>query len=79
MTPDDNISRFAQLSADAAKVGVLARLTFSRPKETDALSRVTASLFKGNGGETSVRVDSLLHDGRLIRKNYAADIVGEVF
>ena len=72
----DELSRFLSLIRDAASTGTLSRLTFSRPAakngENTAI-KVTAALFLASDGAVMVKTESIMADGKSIRKNYTVD------
>ncbi len=64
-----DISQFTSLISGAIETEALSRLTFSRPMRADLPTKVTSSLYRSKGGEVMVATESMMADGKCIRKN----------
>ncbi len=68
-----DILRFCRLCADAANNCALKRLTLSRPTPRAEYTKITFALFSDVAGNVKISVEGRLADGKMIRKNIAAD------
>ncbi len=64
-----SVSLFIDLLSEAIEKEALLRLTFSRPTDADLPLKVTSSLYRSKDGEVMVGTESILPDGKCIRKN----------
>lgn len=74
---NNNYLKFSELAKKAAENGVLRKLTLSKPSSSAEYVKVTVTLFLSDTG-IMISFEGSLSDGRVIRKNYAADALSSL-
>lgn len=72
------LERFALLASRAANAGVMSRVTFSRPMQSDGDVKTVVTLYSDKD-ELMLRCETSRVDGKVIRKNRAAAESHELF
>ena len=70
--------RFALLASRAANAGVMSRVTFSRPVQSDGDVKTVVTLYSDKD-ELMLRCETSKSDGKIIRKNRTASDSYELF